>query len=93
MRRARKLVGAGIALTAGLALTSGTAAASDPEAALNDCIEVAIEQEDVAAAVDSCVEAYLASLEDTSADTVNTGILGSATDGGQNTAILGRADG
>ena len=93
MRRLRKLALAGASLTAGLTLSVGVASAT-PADTLRDCIDLAVQEEDVAAAVHSCVAAYLAG-GDTSADdfAVNTGALGSASDGGVNTAILGSAEG
>ena len=94
MRRLGRLAVAGLSLTAGLTLSAQAASASTPTHAFRDCLDVAVQQEDVPDAVDSCVAAYLAGLDDSGSEgTVNNGILGTATDGGVNTAILGTADG
>lgn len=93
MRRLPKLVVAGLSVTAGLMLGTDVAAAASPERELDRCLAWAVEQDDVAGAVDSCIADYLASLDLEPGDTVNSGFLGSATDGGVNTAPLGSADG
>lgn len=76
-----------LALSFGIAPT--VAHASTPAEALRTCVDIAEDGGDV----DACVAAYLSSLSLTSADTVNTGALGTANNGGVNTGILGNADG
>jgi hypothetical protein len=97
MRRFRRIALAGLSLTAGLTLVgqAAPAGAASPGYEFRACVDAAVEQEEVPAAIDDCVAAYLASLEAArgEADTVNTGILGRASNGGVNTGILGSADG
>lgn len=92
MRGVRK-VAAGVSLAVGLTLSGGPAFASSASSDLRDCLRAAADHDDVAAAVEECLATYLAEFEADDGASVNTGILGSASDGGVNTAILGSADG
>lgn len=89
----RKLMIAGASVPVALGLAAPTAWAHG--GSLGSCIDRAVESPHVTSAVSACLAAHRAALgsaNDGSA-TVNTGILGSATDGGVNTGILGTAAG
>lgn len=93
------VAGGALAMALAIPMQAGVAHASTPAEDLDACISQAMANVTDAGAfgtaIDGCVNAYLQALGagGDGGVTINTGILGTADDGGINTGILGTAEG